>query len=210
MNIKSEEIIGDYDFGQLKNDFVALFAEGRTDTFNDGYFPTKGINAGVSYSWTFAGFPYRFNHFHTIAADVKGVVPGGDVFAFIPSVNARFLLGDNVPVAYFNAVGGSLASRYVDQQIPFVGVNNLHAMKNIMTLGRMDFRFTVARNHYVTGILNYVRDGDDFEDYLHGDGYFGAGLEYAFDTIFGPFKANVHWSDMTHKVGFYISAGYNF
>ena len=41
-------------------------------------------------------------------------------------------------------------------------------------------------------------------------GYFGAGLEYAFDTIFGPFKANVHWSNMTNKVGFYISAGYNF
>ncbi len=209
-NIKSEEIIGDYDFGQLKNDFVALFAEGRTDTFNDGYFPTRGINAGVSYSWTFAGFPNSFNHFHTVSADVKGVVPWGDVFAFIPSANVRFLLGDDVPVAYFNAVGGSLAARYVDQQIPFVGVTNLHAMKNIMTLGRMDFRFNVAKNHYVTGILNYVRDGDDFKDYLVGLGYFGAGLEYAFDTIFGPFKANVHWSNMTNKVGFYISAGYNF
>ena len=209
-NIKSEEIIGDYDFGQLKNDFVALFAEGRTDTFNDGYFPTRGINAGVSYSWTFAGFPNSFNHFHTVSADVKGVVQWGDVFAFIPSANVRFLLGDDVPVAYFNAVGGSLAARYVDQQIPFVGVTNLHAMKNIMTLGRMDFRFNVAKNHYVTGILNYVRDGDDFKDYLVGLGYFGAGLEYAFDTIFGPFKANVHWSNMTNKVGFYISAGYNF
>lgn len=209
-NIKSEEIIGDYDLGQLKNDFVALFAEGRTDTFNDGYFPTKGINAGVSYSWTFAGFPHRFNHFHTVAADVKGVLSGGDIFAFIPSANVRFLLGENVPVAYFNAVGGSLAARYVDQQIPFVGVTNLHEMKNILTLGRMDLRFAIARNHYVTGILNYVRDGDDFRDYLVGPGYFGAGLEYAFDTIFGPFKANVHWSNMTDKVGFYISAGYNF
>ena len=209
-NIKSEEIIGDYDFGQLKNDFVSLFAEGRTDTFNDGYFPTKGINAGVSYSWTFAGFPNKFNHFHTVAADVKGVVPWGDIFAFIPSANIRFLLGDNVPVAYFNAVGGSLAARYVDQQIPFVGVTNLHAMKNILTLGRMDFRFNVAKNHYVTGILNYVRDGDSFQDYMVGLGYFGAGLEYAFDTIFGPFKANVHWSNMTNKVGFYVSAGYNF
>jgi hypothetical protein len=23
-------------------------------------------------------------------------------------------------------------------------------------------------------------------------------------------SANLHWSNMTHKVGFYISAGYNF
>ena len=113
-------------------------------------------------------------------------------------------------VAYFNAVGGSLAGRYVDQQLPFIGVTNLHAMKNLLTMARMDFRFRLMRNHYLTGIVNYVRDGDSFNDYLVGLGYFGAGLEYAFDTIFGPLKANVHWSNMTNKVGFYISAGYNF
>jgi NTE family protein len=209
-NIKSEEIIGDYDFNQLKNDFVALFAEGRTDTFNDGYFPTKGLNAGVSYSWTFAGFPNVFNHFHTVSADIKGVASWGDVFAFLPSANLRFLLGDDIPVAYFNAVGGSLGGRYVDQQVPFIGVTNLHAIKNVMALGRMDFRFKMARNHYITGIVNYLRDGDSFKDFTVGPGYVGAGLEYAFDTIFGPFKANVHWSNMTNKVGFYISAGYNF
>ena len=209
-NIKSEQIIGDYDFSQLKNDFISIFVDGRTDTFNDGYFPTKGINAGVSYSWTFGGFPRSFNHFHTVTADAKVVVPAGEIFAFIPSANVRFLLGNDVPVAYFNAVGGSLAGRYVDQQLPFIGVTNLHAMKNLLTMARMDFRFRLMRNHYLTGIVNYVRDGDSFNDYLVGLGYFGAGLEYAFDTIFGPLKANVHWSNMTNKVGFYISAGYNF
>ena len=115
-----------------------------------------------------------------------------------------------MPVPYFNAIGGSIAGRYVDQQLPFIGVTNLHAMKNLLTMARMDFRFRLMRNHYLTGIVNYVRDGDSFNDYLVGLGYFGAGLEYAFDTIFGPLKANVHWSNMTNKVGFYISAGYNF
>ena len=209
-NIKSEQIIGNYDFDQLSNDFVSLFAVGRTDTFDDGYFPTKGVSAGVSYSWTFAGFPHSFDNFHTIAADVKTVVPWGEIFAFIPSANVRWLLGKEIPVAYFNAIGGSLAGRYVDQQLPFIGVTNLHAMKNIMTMVRADLRFRIAKNHYVTGILNYARDCDSFKDYMYGLGYFGAGLEYAFDTIFGPLKANVHWSNMTKKVGFYVSAGYNF
>ena len=209
-NIKSEQIIGNYDFDQLSNDFVSLFAVGRTDTFDDGYFPTKGVSAGVSYSWTFAGFPHSFDNFHTIAADVKTVVPWGEIFAFIPSANIRWLLGKEIPVAYFNAIGGSLVGRYVDQQLPFIGVTNLHAMKNIMTMVRADLRFRIAKNHYVTGILNYARDCDSFKDYMYGLGYFGAGLEYAFDTIFGPLKANVHWSNMTKKVGFYVSAGYNF
>jgi len=209
-NIKTVQFEGDYDFGQLTNDFISLFAEGRIDTFDDGYFPTTGVGAGLSYSWTFAGFPHRFNHFHTISADVKTVVPWGDVFAFIPSANLRWLLGHDIPVAYFNAVGGSLSGRYVDQQLPFIGVANLHAVKNMMAMIRADFRFRLVKNHYLTGIVNYIRDCDRLDHFMLGPGYVGVGMEYAYDTIFGPFKANVHWSNMTGKVGFYLSAGYNF
>lgn len=209
-NVKSDQFIGDYDFGQLNNDFVSAFVDVGTYTFDDGYFPTRGFDAGLSYSWTFAGFPNRFNNFHTLSADAKVVLPVGDIFAFIPSFNCRMLFGDDIPVAYFNAVGGSLPSRYVDQQIPFIGANHLSAMKNILTLYRADFRFKIVKNHYVTGIVNYIRDCDRFIEYGDGLGYFGTGLEYAFDTIFGPLRADIHWSNLTNKVGFYVSAGYNF
>ena len=98
----------------------------------------------------------------------------------------------------------------MDQQIPFIGVTNLWAMKNIMTMAGLDIRFRLHKNHYLTGIVNYVRDCDHFNSCLQGAGYVGAGLEYAYNTIFGPLKANVHWSNMSNKAGFYISAGYNF
>ena len=209
-NIKSSQFIGDYDFSQLNNDFVSVFAEADTYTFDDGYFPTRGIDAGLSYSWTFAGFPNAIDNFHTLRADGKFVIPLGNVFAFIPSFDFRLLFGHDIPVAYFNAIGGALPSRFVDQQMPFIGVNHISAMKNILTIFRTDYRFKLAKNHYVTGILNYARDCDTFRDYTNGLGYFGAGLEYAFDTIFGPLKADIHWSNLTNKVGFYISAGYNF
>ena len=209
-NIKSSQIIGDYDFDQLDNDFITAFAEGRADTFDDGYFPDKGFTAGASYGWTFGGFPHKFNNFHTVTADAKVVVPGGKVFAFIPSFNARFLFGNDVPVAYFNAMGGSMPGRYVDQQMPFVGVNNLSAMKNILTVFRTDFRFKVLKNNYVTAIVNYARDCDRLKDYAVGDGYFGAALEYSYDTIFGPLSFNVHWSNLTNVVGIYLSAGFSF
>ena len=209
-NIKSSEIIGDYDFSQLNSDFVTAFAEGRADTFDDGYFPKKGFTAGVSYGWTLGGFTTTLNNFHTVTADAKVVVPAGKVFAFIPSFNARFLFGNDVPVAYFNAMGGSLAGRYVDQQMPFIGINNLSAMKNILTIFRTDYRFRLAKNHYLTGILNYARDCDKFSEYAKGLGYFGAAAEYSYDTIFGPITFNVHWSNLTNKVGVYLSAGYSF
>lgn len=209
-NIRSSQVIGDYDFDQLQNDFVSLFVNARADTFNDGYFPTKGFTAGVTYDWTFAGFPHRFNNFHTIRLDAKTAVPIGDIFTFLPSIDFRFLIGHDIPVAYFNAIGGSLAGRYIDQQMPFIGVTNLFAMENFMTIYRADLRAKLMRNHYVTATYNYVRDCNVFKEYPVGPGFSGVGLEYSFDTIFGPISANVHWSDLTGKVGFYLSAGYSF
>ncbi|MBQ7811930.1 MAG: patatin-like phospholipase family protein [Bacteroidales bacterium] len=209
-NVKAEQIMGDYDFSQLTNDFVSLMADARSDTFDDGYFPKKGFTIGLGYSWTFAGFPNHVHNFHTANADAKVVAPLGERFALLPYLNARFLFGNDIPVAYFNAIGGSLAGRYVDQQIPFIGITNLSAMKNILTVFGADLRFRLARNHYITGKINYARDCDRIMEYGKGLGYFGAGIEYAFDTIFGPIKGNIHWSNITGKVGVYLSAGFDF
>lgn len=209
-NVRSSQFVGDYDFTPLTNDFVSLYADARTDSFDDGYFPTRGVKAGASYAWTFAGFPHSFNNFHTVQADAEVVAPIGERFAFIPSFNARFLFGENVPVAYFNAVGGVLPGRYVSQQIPFIGINKLAAMKNFLTVFRTDFRVKIASNHYVKGIVNYARDCDSLREYAVGPGYLGVGLEYSYDTIFGPFTVNIHWSDFTKKFGVYFSAGYSF
>ena len=209
-NIRSSQIIDEYDTSNLSNDFMSLFVDARTDTFDDGYFPSKGVNAGVSYAWTFAGYPKVIDNFNILQADAKVVVPGGDIFAFIPSMNCRFLWGNSIPLAYFNAIGGSLPGRFVDQQIPFIGVTNLVAMENIMTVFRTDFRFKVVKNHYITGIVNYVRNSEYLRQYPSGADYFGAGVEYSFDTIFGPLSANIHWSDLTGRVGMYVSAGFNF
>jgi len=209
-NVKAEQIIGDYDFSQLTNDFVSLMTDARSDTFDDGYFPTKGFTVGLGYRWTFAGFPKHVHNFHTVTADAKVIAPIGGRFALIPYLNARMLFGSDIPVAYFNAIGGSLAGRYVDQQIPFIGITNLSAMKNILTTFGLDMRMRIARNHYVTAKVNYARDCDRFAEYGKGLGYFGAGVEYAFDTIFGPIKGNIHWSNITNKVGVYLSAGFDF
>ena len=104
-----------------------------------------------------------------------------------------------------------MASRYIGQQIPFVGITNLTAMGNILTIFRTDYRVKIARNHYITGILNYARDSSTFKEYVSNKlGYFGAALEYSFDSIFGPISFDVHWSNITNKVGVYIRAGYDF
>ena len=209
-DVKWSQIMGDYDLVHLGNDYMSLFAEGRMDTFDDGYFPKQGMTAGLSYSWAFAGFPYSVDPFHILHMDVKGVLNGSETFSLIPSFYMRCLLGNDVPVAYFNAMGGSLPGRYLQQQVPFIGVNHLVAMKNVLSILRLDFRFRILKNHYLTGMMNYARDANFFSEFLDGLGHVGVGAEYSYDTIFGPISANVNWSSISKKVGLYLSVGFNF
>jgi NTE family protein len=83
-------------------------------------------------------------------------------------------------------------------------------MKNILTLYGAELRQEIMNNHFVSVSLNYVKDSDRLKDYFKGKGYFGACMGYSYDTIFGPLSANIHWSNLTNKLGLYISAGYNF
>ena len=211
-SLLSQDFMQGYDMKRINNDFLSVFADAGIDTFDKGYFPGSGFSAGVSYEWVFYGYPNKIENFHVVQAGAKVVIPAEKVFAFIPSAGIRFLLGGgDIPLAYVNAVGGSMAGRYFDQQLAFIGKNNVTAMRTLLAMLRADLRFEVAKHHYVTGIVNYARDCDTFGEFVsNGPGWIGTGVEYAYDAFFGPVKADLHWSNITGKPGFYIGIGYNF
>ncbi len=212
-SVMAEQAFGDYDVNQLSNDYVTFFFNARKDSFDNAYIPTKGKSFGVSYDWVFGGGPQKFNNFHALTLDAKEVV-GGDRFAFIPSLNIRYLIGDEVPVPFTNTMGGSMAGRYLDQQIPFIGINNAAAMQKILGVARTDLRFKLLKNNYLTAIANYALSCDEISAFknLNEDvaGYLGCGLQYTYNSIVGPLSLNVHWSSYTHNVGLYMSLGFDF
>ncbi len=212
-SILSERAIWDYNSEQLKNSYLSFFLDGRNDSLDDGYVPTKGQSVGISYRWVFGGFPHRFNKFHAVQFDALKVY-GGDSFAFIPSINARVLFGKEVPVQFANTMGGSMAGRYLEQQMPFIGINNAASMSKMLGIARADFRVKLYRNNYLTGIYNYAVSVDEISDFNNWGSkvydYHGFGLQYTYDSIVGPISANIHWSDYTHRTGAYVSIGFDF
>lgn len=212
-SILSERAIWDYNSEQLKNSYLSFFLDGRNDSLDDGYVPTKGQSVGISYRWVFGGFPHRFNKFHAVQFDAMKVY-GGDSFAFIPSINARVLFGKEVPVQFANTMGGSMAGRYLEQQMPFIGINNAASMSKMLGIARADFRVKLYRNNYLTGIYNYAVSVDEIDDFNNWGtkvyDYHGFGLQYTYDSIVGPISANIHWSDYNHSAGAYVSIGFDF
>ena len=115
-----------------------------------------------------------------------------------------------IPIQYANVIGGDMWGRYVDQQIPFVGLGNSAFRRNCLAIARLDGRLRIGNNHYVTLMGNVGYDFVGLNEFSEGEFMSGAGLSYAYNSIFGPLKLQLHWSSLTQRVGAYLSLGFVF
>ena len=137
-------------------------------------------------------------------------VPLGRRFTLIPQGSLRFVFGDDIPIPFANVLGGEMPGRYVDHQMPFIGLGNAVFRRNNLVVARADLRFELAHNNYLTAMANFSRDFYSFNQFETGENLWGFGLGYAYDSIVGPLKADLFWSTFTRKVGLYLSLGFDF
>lgn len=213
-SIMTDKVTGDYDLGMLKNSYLSAFINAQAETFDNGYFPTKGFSMGLGYEFVFKGLIHHMSPFHAVNFDMKAVALSKGCFTLMPSVHARFLFGEDVALPYMNLMGGAMAGRYLPQQIPFAGINYAVAMQNYMASVGSDFRFRLFKNNYLTFMANYAfafSDWSDFDDIKNNiTGVYGTGLKYSFDSIIGPMEFDVHWSTKRDKLGAYLNIGLYF
>ena len=201
----------EYDRKAISNDYLTFFAEGRADTFDSGYFPTKGYSVGLNYNYVMGGLISEIDPSHIIQFDASKVFHVGKAVDIIPSFYTRFAIGDSLPVAFMNIAGGSLAGRYLEQQVPFIGINYATPLSNKMVKAGVDFRMHLTRNNWLSLKGEAIRHSDSFDEMLFSGGTIaGVGLEYVYNTIMGPLKFNVHYSNLTQRVGAYMSFGFDF
>ena len=211
-HLLASDVIGDYDRSLWSADYPGVFIDATGYTLDNGYFPRQGFSANVRYdlvSRVFDGPGYP-GFFGIVSAQGQMPVSIGPRFTLVPQGGLRFVFGDDIPIPFANVLGGDVAGRYVDHQLPFIGINNAAFRRNNIVVLRMDLRYELARNNYLTGMFNYARDFDSFRMFESGQDTWGGGLGYAYNSVVGPIKAVVHWSSMTRKVGAYVSVGFDF
>ena len=199
-----------YSNSPTKNDFVSVFLDARHDSTDDGYFPHKGSNTGIRASWTFADARHAIGSLLECQFDNRSVIPTGGILDFLLSLNARAVIGNTVPLSYINVIGGNMPGKYIDQQIPFMGLNYAMPVERLVAVAGLEARLNLGKNHYLTAVANCMGTADTINDIEAGSLGMGYGLEYAYDSIVGPLKINIHWSDLTHKVGLFTGFGFDF
>ena len=234
---------------QSRGNYFGLFAKFDYNTMDKRYYPTQGININGGYDVDlFRSGSKTFKPIHSIALDIKGVIPMGEIVALIPDFHFRSVSDRNLQetndvlsvsdfsMSHRNFLGGAISGRYIGQQVPFVGMNDVtvcaamhervDSQSNVIYttsaydhLGvlNLDLRFKVIKNLYLSALGGYAHMSQsllDFFTYKETSNIWAAGLEAGYDTIVGPIKANVHWSnrsgDPKRGFEFYMSIGFDF
>ena len=176
------------------------------DRKNNLYFSDRGFKINVSYD-------YNFHKTHFLAAGMQGIIPVCKFFVIQASMNGRYILGKDNPNENENMdnyVGGLMAGRYYEQQIPFVGLNGELNCDDLLTTVDMELRFKVAKKYFLSLIGAAMHDGDSIASLKVKKTIFAAAFQFGYKSKFGPLMANIHWNSLNNKVGFYVGAGYNF
>ncbi|WP_455674642.1 patatin-like phospholipase family protein [Phocaeicola sp.] len=192
--------------------FFTYFAQMQYETFDKAYFPSRGISARASYSVYTDNFT-QYNDrspFSAIKGYCEGVVKVTNRFSILPSVYGRFLIGRDIPYSKLNAMGGDVPSRFLSQELPFVGINSVELMDNSLLIGCMKFRQRMGSVHYVTLTGNYALSSHKVDRLLKENTMFGCGIGYGLDSMFGPLEASLNYANRADKVSMYVNLGFKF
>jgi len=185
------------------------FLDWGIDNMDDSYFPKSGVQINFG-----GGAHYNYSFFYEGRINLKAAIPLGRRVTLIPQTYNRWLFykDDEIyPLFYGNRVGGYMAGRYCEWQVPFVGMNDTHSALDKIDIARIDLRINLFRQHYLTLMGNYLfefkLDKWKLSEY---EQHYGFAAGYAINTIVGPIQLIGHWSNINRSFGVYFSLGYNF
>ena len=132
-----------------KSYWLSAFASLKYDTFDDSYFPSRGVRLSLTGRYVFKGYtidldPHsyykeegatvtedgRVPRYITSMASIEGAFPIGNSFTILPKLYAGFYhpfgvdIIQNPPMNYLNpkhvvTIGGFMQDRFTENQIPF-------------------------------------------------------------------------------------------
>lgn len=225
---------------------IGSFAYLHYDNLNKASFPTRGVIGNIDFTWKDMLFTSKSTSpisLGSVVFGVKGYVPViEDRLVLVPQLYGSILFGKgavngltdswnpifNGPVPAYpsmnSIIGGTEAGRYIDQQLPFIGLNKISLTFNNVAIVRADIRTRLFGNHYLTAIFNYARSSIDMKNFFrerevlewgglydyNASDWWGAGIRYSIDTKLGPLSFDISSSNISKKVNLYFSIGHYF
>jgi len=191
---------------------AGAFAVARIYSLDNTAFPKKGTHFCIKANYEFPVIDRELGApIYSASLDWKLPISVGQRFAIIPDLHFRTVFNSQKFFYNYNFVGGDFGGRYVDHQIPFSGFGDIYYAKDNVAVLNMEARVQIGENFYLGAKGSYLREEDTLKDMLttYSPDHWGTAFELAYDSIMGPIKFDLRWSDMT-QWGFFLSLGYDF
>ena len=225
---------------------LGTFAYLHYDKLNKNNFPTRGVRGKIDFTWKDAMISSKKMHklgYGSFVFGFEGYIPIiEERLVLIPQMYGSMLFGKGAvngrtdswnpvfdgPVPAYpamnNVIGGAEMGRYIDQQLPFIGVNKISLAFNNVGIARLDIRTRIFKSHYLTAIVNYARSSVDLKNFFkeretlewgelydyNASNWWGAGIRYSINTKLGPLSFDVSSSNISKNVNLYFSLGHYF
>ncbi|MBO0352549.1 patatin-like phospholipase family protein [Muricauda ruestringensis] len=196
------------------SNYFSAFSQVKLDTYDDKYFPTRGLFFdGDFHFYAFSSdYNENFSEFAVAKGKFGGVFSPVHNLSFKLEADAGFKLG-TTPVSSFDFILGGFGNDFVNNFVPFFGYDFLSLPGNsyVKGFGRLDYGF--APKHHVLFSANYATVADDLfrtGDWFEEPSFSGYGLGYGFESFLGPIQIYYSWSPEISEGNFFFSVGYWF
>jgi len=190
------------------------FATLNYDSYDRAYYPRRGVNFSASYH-IYTDNLFKYNNqapLTAVSGRFEGVIPITNRFSLVPAAYMRMLFGSSdIPFTLKNVIGGDMGGRYVEQQMPFIGLVHPEICDNSLIIASLKARQRMGASHYLTLTGNYAITSDMPKDLLRNERIYGGGIGYGYDSIGGPLEISFNYAgSRSNEVSTYINLGFKF
>lgn len=196
------------------SNYFSAFGKITLDTYDDKYFPTKGLFFDSDFHlYLFSSdFNQNFKEFAVAKARLGTVIPLFHNLSFNIEADGGVKLGTS-GVTSFDFVLGGFGNDFVNNFVPFFGYDFLSLPGNsfIKTYGRLDYRFA-PKNHLLLS-ANFANVDDDLfrtGEWFTEPTFSGYGIGYGFESFIGPIQVYYSWTPEIKNDSIFFSIGYWF
>ena len=196
-----------------KSGYYSTYAQVKLDTYDDKYFPTKGLyfNGDFHFYVFSSDFNDNFKEFSIAKSRMGGAFTLLENLSLNIETEGGFKLGTS-GVTTFDFVLGGFGNNLINNFTPFVGYDFLSLPGNsyVKAYSRLDLEF-VPKNH-ILFTANFANVDDDLfrtGDWFDEPTYSGYGISYGLESLMGPLQLMYSWSPEGTSQ-FFFSLGYWF
>lgn len=197
-----------------KSHFGSAYGTLTLDTYDDRYFPTRGLYFDGDFHLYLlsSDFNDNFKEFSVAKARMGAAFPIGSSLSMNLETEGGFKLGTS-PVTSMDFVLGGFGGSLINNFVPFIGYDFLTLPGNsyVKAYGRLDWEW-MPKNHLLFA-ANFGNVADDLfrtGEWFTAPDYSGYGFGYGWESFFGPVQVLYAWSPEGNQRGFFFSVGFWF